>query len=348
MNLSNPSGFDVHPALLEDGWKVSGLRQAGLNLDVIATVVQAIESDENPDFHSLLIARHGDLVFESYFHGNDTGYLHDIRSAGKSFTSTLIGIAIDLGIIPDVDVPIAPYFKNYEPLQNFDDRKKSITVRDLLMMMSGLDADDNDSATPGCEEKMVRTDDWIRYCLDLPMIEPPSQRWTYAGANTMLLAGFLESATKRPFLDFATDHLFEPLGIDNLLWQTSPQGIIAGQGFLSLCGRGMLKLGHLFLSGGSWQGRQVVSEKWIRAATKCRVKLSIEGHEGYGYQWWCSSLNQEDKRFHYYFASGNGGNKIYVLPFLDMVVVTVSSAYNKPYMHSRSDNILRQVVRAAT
>ncbi len=348
MALSNQKISGDRPELLGDGWEVSGLQQAGLNPDVFATIVQTIEADEHPDFHTLLIARHGQLVFEAYFHGYDSGRLHDIRSAGKSFTSTLIGIAIDQGAIPDVDVPILPYFKRYEPHQNLDNLKESIRVRDLLMMMSGLNADDNDSATPGCEDNMLKSDDWIKYSLDLPMSEAPGQRWVYAGANTMLLAGLLESATEKSVLDFASDHLFEPLGIDNVLWQKSPQGTVAGQGFLSICGRDMLKLGQLFLNGGSWQGLQIVSEKWSRAATKCRVKLSIEGHEGYGYQWWCNSLEQGDKRFECYFASGNGGNKIYVLPFLDMVVVTASSAYNKPYMHSRSHRVLMQVIRAAT
>ena len=271
MNLSNQNSLSINPEFLDDGWEVSGPKQAGLNIDVIATVVQAIESDENPDFHSLLIARHGRLVFESYFHGYNSKSLHDIRSAGKSFTSTLIGIAIGLGVIPDVDVTMVPYFNRYEPIQNLDERKKSITVRDLLMMMSGLDADDNDAATLGCEDNMIKTDDWIRYCLDLPMSEAPGQRWVYAGVNTMLLAGLLESATGKSILDFASDRLFEPLGIDNLLWQTSPQGNVAGQGFSSICGRDMLKLGQLFLNGGSWHGLQIVSERWVQAATKCRV-----------------------------------------------------------------------------
>jgi len=136
----------------------------------------------------------------------------------------------------------------------------------------------------------------------------------------MLMAGLLESATGRPFLDFAIDYLFEPLGIKNFTWQTSPKGDVAGQGFLSLCGRDMLKLGQLFLNGGSWLGQQIVSRQWAEAATGRRVKIPNKRDAGYGYQWWNISLNLEGKDFRCYFAFGNGGNKIYVLPSLDMVV----------------------------
>ena len=108
MAESVPKGPDRSPEQRADGWEVSGLAQAGLNAEAIANLGQAIKTDEHPDFHSLLIARNGQLVFESYFHGYDPSQLHDVRSAGKSFTSTLIGIAIDQGAIPNVDAPILP------------------------------------------------------------------------------------------------------------------------------------------------------------------------------------------------------------------------------------------------
>jgi CubicO group peptidase (beta-lactamase class C family) len=345
LSISNEP--DAKPEQFEDGWEVSGLHLAGLNSEVLAEAVKTIETDEHPNFHALLIARHGQLVFERYFHGYSSADLCDIRSAGKSFTSTLIGIAIDQGAIPDVDAPVLPYFKRYEPHRNVDHRKESIRLQDLLMMMSGLDADDDDASTPGWEEHMLMSDDWIRYSLDLPMREAPGQRWVYAGANTMLLAGLLESATGRPVLDFAIDHLFEPLGIENFRWQTSPQGIVAGQGFLSVCGRDQLKLGQLFLNGGSWQGHRIVSSQWTQAATKFRVALPNQNNAGYGYQWWIISIDMEGQSFTCYFASGNGGNKVCVLPALDMVVAMASSAYGQPYAHTRSHEVLRQVVRAA-
>lgn len=341
------TGPNETPERLGDGWEVSGLAQAGLDPGGLATAVQAIENDEHGDFHSLLIARHGRLAFESYFNGYDASSLHDIRSAGKSFTSTLVGIAIDQGSIPSVDAFVLPYFKRFEPHRNLDPLKESIRVRDLLTMTSGLDADDDDPSSPGCEENMLRAEGWVRYSLDLPMREAPGQRWVYAGPNTMLLAGLLECATERPLLDFAMDHLFDPLGIANLAWQSSPQGEVAGQGFLALCGRDMLKLGQVFLNGGTWLGQEVVSRQWVESATNCRVPLPNQRDAGYGYQWWGISVDLDGQRFRCYFASGNGGNKIYVLPSLELVVGMASSAYGQPYMHTRSHDVLRQVIRAA-
>ncbi|MDJ0934374.1 MAG: serine hydrolase [Kiloniellales bacterium] len=345
LGSSNTGGV---PKALDDGWEVSSRLQAGLDPDILASIEQSIADDEHRDFHSLIIARHGQLAYEAYFNGYDPLRLHDIRSAGKSFTSTLIGIAIDQGAIPDVDVRMLPYFENFRPHQNLDHRKQSICVRDLLMMMSGLDADDNDPTTPGCENNMLESDDWIRYGLDLPMVEAPGRRWVYAGVNTMLLAGVLEAATQRPVIEFAKDNLFEPLGIETLHWERSPKGTVVGQGFLSLRGRDQLKLGQLYLNGGSWRGRQIVSKRWTRAASECRVEIPNPWPAGYGYQWWWMELTIENKSFNCYFATGNGGNKIYVLPSLDMVIGMASSAYNQPYMHTRSHEILKRILRATT
>ena len=326
---------------------MSRAAETGLNRDALAAVGQAIDDDEHDDFHGLLIARHGRLAFEAYFNGYDASTLHDIRSAGKSFTSTLVGIAIDQGAIGSVDDTVLPYFKRFAPHQNVDARKEAMRVEDLLTMKSGLDADDADPSTPGCEDNMLQADGWIRYSLDLPMREAPGRRWVYAGPNTMLLAGLVACATERRLLDFAMDALFEPLGIVNFTWQSSPQGEVAGQGFLSLCGRDMLKLGQVLLDGGSWAGQQIVSQQWVEAATRCRVELPDERHAGYGYQWWMTAVDTEAGRIDCVFASGNGGNKIFVIPALDMVVATASSAYMRPYMHARSHEVLKRVVWAA-
>ncbi|CCQ73718.1 serine hydrolase [Magnetospira sp. QH-2] len=344
--MSVLSNFENQPRFLGDGWRVSSLHRAGLDGETFQAVVKSIEKDAHSDFHSLLVARHGRLAFEGYFNGYDTGSLHDIRSAGKSMTSTLVGIAIDQGVIPSVDHRVLPYFHGYEPLRDLDDRKASIKIRDLLMMRSGLDADDNDRATPGNEEAMLNSPDWIRYALDLPMSAEPGQKWAYAGVNSMLLAGLLEAATEQPLLEYAMQYLFEPLGIHSLLWQSSPQGTPAGQGFMALSGRDMLKLGQMMLNGGAWNGRTIVSEDWVREVSRCRTLLPDEKHAGYGYHWWCLAMDRNGQKLACFFASGNGGNKIYVVPDLQMVVALASSAYNKPYMHARSHEILKRVIQS--
>ncbi|WP_136659167.1 serine hydrolase [Nitratireductor sp. XY-223] len=347
MDYRSLNEVGMAPANREDGWEISGPQQAGFDPEALAAIADEIDDDQHGDFHALLIARRGRLVFEAYFNGYDAARLHDIRSAGKSFTATLIGIAIDQGAIPNADVRMLPYFPNFRPHARVDPQKEAITVRHLLMMTSGFDADDADPATPGCEDNMLKSDDWIRCGLDLPMARAPGEQWVYAGVNTMLLAGLLEAATQGPLIDFASEWLFGPLGIDKFHWQRSPRGIVAGQGFLSLRGRDQLKLGQLHLDNGVWGGKRIVSEQWVRAATKHRVDIPNEGHAGYGYQWWRMTIDMDGKGIGCFFASGNGGNKIYVLPSLGMVVGTASSAYGKPYMHTRSHTILRRVIQAA-
>ena len=335
------------PDDLNDGWEVACPEQSGFDPDALSNIIRHIEGLAHPDFHSLLIARNGRLVFEAYFNGSDAAKLHDIRSAGKSFTSTLVGIAIDQRAIPDVEARMLPYFADFRPIRFVDHRKETIRVRDLLMMMSGLDADDNDAASPGREDNMLAADDWIEYALNLPMKTEPGRHWAYAGANTMLVAGILQAAAKMPVIDFAKSYMFQPLGIESFHWETSPKGIVAGQGFLSLRGRDQLKLGQLFLNNGLWQGRRILSETWVREASRRQVDIPNAEPAGYGYQWWCSLFDIDTARHNCYFASGNGGNKIYVLPDLNLAVSMASSAYGKPYMHTRSHDILQRVVRAA-
>ncbi len=241
--------LDGEPKYFGDGWEVSGASAVGLRSDLLAALVQTLEADQHCDFHSLLIARGGHLAFERYFNGYDASRLHDIRSAGKSFTATLVGVAVESGVIHEQDL-VLQFFQHHRPIRHLDRWKRSIRVHHLLTMMSGFDADDDDLETPGCEENMLASDDWVRHCLDLPMREAPGQNWVYAGANSMLLAGLVEVATRTPFLDFAVENLFEPLGIHQFEWAASPQGVPAGQGFLGMCGRDMLKLGQLFLNGG--------------------------------------------------------------------------------------------------
>ncbi len=155
-----------------------------------------------------------------------------------------------------------PYLENSRPHQNWNHRKRSIRVRDLLVMMSGIDADDSDTTRPGCENNMLESVDWIRYGPDLPIVESLGRRWIYAGMKTMLLAGVLKSATQRPVIEFAKDTLFEPLGIKTLHWERTSKGIVVGQDFLSLRGRDQLKLGQL-----SW--RMIAA---VRASSWSRLK----------------------------------------------------------------------------
>jgi len=339
------------------GWELTQPGDHGFDTGRLASIGPGIEAFERPDFQALLVARHGRLVFERYFNGHDTTTLTDMRSAGKSVTSTLIGIAIDQGLIDGVSACVVPSFDRYAPLDWLDERKSAMTLDDLLTMRGGLDADDWDPSSPGAEETMLEASDWIEHSLNLPMAQTPGTTWVYAGACPMLLVGVLETASGGDVFDFATEHLFGPLGITNLRWERSPQGRIAGQGFLSLTARDALKIGQVILDGGTWKDRRIVSEAWVRQATRMhvdfdplgttgRMQIARQLGVGYGYQWWRGRHDLEGRRIETVIASGNGGNHIQIVPELDLVAVLQSTAYNVPHANRRSFDLFEAVLDA--
>ena len=196
------------------------------------------------------------------------------------------------------------------PVANVDDRKRALTLAHLLTMSTGLAC----YADPGeiTLQEMRRSDDWAQFVLDLPMIEDPGARFEYCSPASYLLSVILQQATGRTGLEFARENLFGPLGIEEVVWPPSPQGVTTGWGDLHLRPDDMAKIGTLFLHQGRHDGRQVVSREWVTAAT--RKQAAPPGHFGYGYGWWLASPD-------IYAANGRGGQQIIVAPALDAVVV---------------------------
>jgi CubicO group peptidase (beta-lactamase class C family) len=211
-------------------------------------------------------------------------------------------------------------------------------------MASGLDADEDDPATPGYEDRLAESADWIRFALDLPVAREPGRSWAYASVNAFLLGAVVEEASGRPLAEFARERLFEPLGIKKFRWQSTPSGRTVGQGNLSLRARDMAKIGQLYLDRGRWAGVEVVPGAWVDASVAPRYKVPWEGYDSYGYGWFMHGLTTAGRERRYFFASGNGGNKIYVLPDEHMVVVIQSAAYNTSYGQRRSQDVLARVL----
>ncbi|MCG8435968.1 MAG: beta-lactamase family protein [Gammaproteobacteria bacterium] len=334
------------PEAVNDGWPTASLETGKLNPAKMAALAEFIREDSHGDFRSLLISSNGKLVFEAYFNGHRRKTIHDVRSVTKSFTSALTGIAIAKGYIEGAQAKVVPAFQAYAPYANDKPEKRSITVEHLLTMASGLDADVNDPATPGYEDRMWETQDWLRFALDLPMTGSPGTKWAYASVNTFLLGAFIEEAAGQTLEAFAREHLFGPLGIKNFNWRETPKGRTVAQGNLSLRARDMLKFGQLYLDKGRWQDKQILPEQWVNVSIKERYPVSWNGYDMYGYSWYTHTLNANGRDFQYFFASGNGGNKIYVIPDEGMVVAIQSAAYNTPYGQSRSLDVLKRVLAA--
>ncbi len=340
------------PESRSDGWITDDASSAGLDRAALARMEQAIAGGEFKKIGSILIARHGKLVYEAYFDGSANS-LRDTRSATKSITSMLTGIALDPHLLPRLNAKFVTYFPEKQPLANPDPRKDAMTIEDLITMSSLMECDDWNDYSRGNEERMYIIEDWVRFFLDLPIKgfppwktkpqdSPYGRSFSYCTAGVTTLGGVLEKATHAKLAAFASKNLFGPLGIQHLQWAYSPLGLAQGGGGLQLESRDLLKLGQLYLNGGSWNGKRIVSESWVRSSTQPHVQ--IDDQTKYGYLWWLKDFKAGDRPYAAYFMSGNGGNKVAVFPSLDMVVVITSTNYNTKGMHEQTERLLTDYI----
>ena len=311
-----------------EGWEVTSLEAEGLDPSRFELLIGLIREDVFRKVDGIVVARHGKILVEKYFHGYGRDDPHEIRSATKSISSALVGIAIDQGHIPGVGDGLYRHFQEREPLRNQDERKSRITLENLLNMTTGLDCDDMDSASAGNETNVLETEDITRFMLDLPMAHEPGEHWAYGTGIAHLAGSVIESATGTTVQEFARTFLFEPLGMAGYGWKTSGGIAHTGGGF-RMRPVDMAKFGQLYLDRGRWQGRQVLSEEWIDATWKSRVPVT--GDFGYGYLWWRRTFEVDGRPFPALAAQGNGENNIFVLPDLELVVVLSGSAFGEIY-----------------
>lgn len=318
----------------DDGWKTASLEEAGLDPGHIARLVESIQRGmatdvHAPYLHALLIARGGKLVVEEYFHGHDRGQVHDTRSAGKSLASVLLGIAMEEKGGFDPGTPVTRLLPQYPVLAAPDPRKQRITLGHLLTMTSGLSCDDGDGGSPGNEDTMQSQrgqPDWYRYTLDLPMArDPGGSRAVYCSAGINLLGAVIRQRTGMWLPEFFEQRFARPLDIHGYHLNLMPDGEGYLGGGIHLRPRDALKLGQLFLSGGRWNSRQVVSARWVTESVQRRSQFDEE--HGYGYAWHLHDLKVGDRTFREYAAEGNGGQFIIVVPELELTVMIAAGNY---------------------
>jgi len=267
-----------------------------------------------PRLRSVLVSVGGELTEEHYFNGASARRPANLKSASKSIISILVGIAIDQKYLAGVDQPIAGFFPRYF-VETKDDDKAAITIDDLLSMRSGLES--TSSRNYGA---WVQSRDWVRYVLSQPLVAEPGGRMIYSTGSTHLLSAILTKATGMTTLAFARKHLAEPLGIALPAWMRDPQGIYFGGNEMLMTPRDMVKIGELYLRGGALDGARIVPERWVEASFTPRGRSRFSGRQ-YGYGWWIRQLAGHDV----FYAWGYGGQFIFIVPDLDLVVVTTSS-----------------------
>ena len=290
-------------------WTISTPEQQGMQSRMLAEMMQHIMDNSYP-IHSVVIVRNGSLVLDSYFWPFTAEMKHILHSCTKSVVSALIGIAIDKGYIQRVEQPITDFFPGLS--EDTNERKQSITIENLLMMASGLDCRDSYRYGWSGLFAMFSSPDWAQYVLDLPVVASPGSTFEYCNGLSYLLSVIIQNATQMNTSDFAAKYLFEPLGIRDVTWPTSPQGVTLGWGELQLKPQDMARFGLLYLNKGRWGDRQIVPSAWVEAST--RRHIDAELFDYYGYHWWIDSAG-------YYMAVGYKGQRIFIIPQKEMVVV---------------------------
>ncbi len=300
-------------------WRAATPAEVGLDSGRLEKALQRI--GELDGLQGVLVARHGRLVAERYFRGSAGQRPHNLKSASKSVLSALAGLAIEQELL-DLDQEIAVVLPEGRELDDPD--KRTITVRHLLTMTSGLE-----STSFGNYGSWVASRNWVRAALTRPLLADPGTRFSYSTGGTHLLSATLSRAAGRSTHDFARRHLFDPLGIGPSAWARDRQGIHVGGNNLSLRPRDMLKFGQLYLNRGRWDGEQLLPWQWVDQSTRPAGLAAPRGrgriYGGYGYLWWLRGPRERGA----YIASGYGGQYIYVSPAEDMVVVVISTEVSK-------------------
>lgn len=313
---------------------------AGLDSRQLSGIGIAVRNGRLRNLHGVVVMRSGRLVFEQYFTGHDERLgmplgqvafgpdtLHDVRSVTKSVVSLLYGIALADGHVPPLECPLLEALPDYPDLEG-DPARMRIRVKHALTMTMGTEWNEGTpySDPRNDERRMAVAADRYRFVLDRPLTTPPGERWNYNGGATAVIAALVARGTGRPLLDYAKERLFDPLGIEHLDWMSDNGREPSAAAGLRLRPRDVAKIGQLVLDGGRWEDRQVVPAAWLKESVEPRT--DVEPLVRYGYFWWLGAASVGDIPAPWIAAVGNGGQRLFVLPELEMVVAVTAGRYN--------------------
>jgi CubicO group peptidase (beta-lactamase class C family) len=320
------------PPARADGWTTGTLEQAQIDRPALEKFVQMLvdmpmESVHTPQVHGILIARRGTLVFEEYFHGEHRDRLHDTRSAAKSLTATLIGAAMHAKAPLQLSTPVYAAMNGGKPPADLDPQKRTMTLEHLLMMRSGYFCDDSNPDAPGNEDTMhdqTEEPDYYRFTLRLPLDREPGAKGVYCSIDPNLALGVLNRTTGESVLDLNDRLLGEPLQFATYGWPINRAGQPYGGGGMWVLPRDFMKLGQVMLDGGTWHGKRILDADFAkRAGAPLHDLRGID----YGYLWWNIEYPYKNRKLRAYFAGGNGGQLVMVVPELDLVIATYGGNY---------------------
>ncbi|MEM6346849.1 MAG: serine hydrolase [Bacteroidota bacterium] len=323
------------------------LEEAGFNQDSINRLLKDLRNAKRKDFRGLVVLKDNQIVLEEYYHTYWRQTIHDIRSAGKSITALLLGVAIKEGLIKDLDQNVYDLFASENA--QIDENYRNITLRHLLDMASGLDADSDNNRTLGHAGKWMGMNDWKEYLLNVPRKRAPGKKFVYADIHAVLIGLAIEEASGMSLRDYAQKKLFDPLDIKQVYWYTNEANQTGGAGNLYLGALDFAKLGLLITNQGKWQGQQLIEASYINRLINHKA-FEISNYfniaDSYGMLWYKSTRRFGQREFDYLFASGNGGNHLIIIPSENMVIALTSSAYGPGYGQGRTYYIMSRLLAA--
>lgn len=361
-------------------WPTASPKSVGLDEKALAAFDAEIASGKFGNMDGLTIIRHGKLVFDKKYphnydkiYGEDAkkesplnahdpsgpynyynswwhpwyqrGELHTLQSVSKTITSIIVGVARNRGDFPNIDTPVMNYF-DASKIQNVDDRKRRMTIRHLLTMSAGLDWNEglpySDPKNTGSQ--MEASLDWVDYTINRPMAFEPGKTFAYNSGATQLLAHVFRVATGMDIEEYAVRYLFTPLGIKQFYWKRSPSGLVDAEGGIYLRPRDVAKLWYLFLKGGKWDGKQILSPEWVKDSVTPHMDLGPSAK--YGLKWWLYPYGKDNK-FTAWSGNGFGGQRPMVLPEYDIVVVYTAWNVN-PGPGLRTTDSINRIVSLVT
>ncbi|MCP4217380.1 MAG: serine hydrolase [bacterium] len=298
-------------------WRTTSPEQQGMDSAKLADLLGHIRQQDY-HFHSLIIARNGTLLSETYFHPFPADGRNTIHSCSKSILSALVGIALDKGLLKSLDAPVLSFFTG-KTVQNRDKRKEAMTLRHLLTMSAGLGTRDSYKYRFEGMRQLWASSDWEQFILDISMVAAPGERFEYSNSVSYLLASILQKSSGTNVLTLARQHLFRPLGIteNDVTWHKNSFGKVLGWGGVNIKPRDMVKFGQLYLQKGKWNGRQIVPAAWVEVSTRSQIQAGTLS-DNYGYHWWIDDGG-------YFMALGYGAQYIIMVPSKQLVVVFTSA-----------------------
>jgi CubicO group peptidase (beta-lactamase class C family) len=323
------------------GWEVSN---DNFDDEKIRSLNREITAKKFKEISSVVIVKDGKLLIEEYFTGSDRKEKFNTRSVGKSFMSAVMGIAIDKGFIKSVDEPLSAFY-DLKKFDNYSEEKGRVTLKQFLTMSSGFEGDDSNMESPGNEEYMYPSKNWVKFALDQPL--RGDFTWRYFTAGSVVMGDVIHKSVPGGLEAFADEYLFKPLGITDYQWQYTPQKVANTAGGIQMSALDFAKFGLLYKNQGIWDGKQVISKEWVAKSFEKHAVVDEGKGDYYGYQFWQKTFEIDGELYPVNYCTGTGGNKIYIFETQPLVVVITTKAFRLPQAHHQVRKMMEEYILPA-